>query len=236
MARPFFLSTPAFQNSRASLSLPFPLSLRALFLFLVPRARNRTATKKNETKKTEIGVGLTAFGVLFTFLGVAFFFDRGLLAMGNVLFLSGVALSIGPRATLRFFTRRKNMRVRSRVFFWKRERVRMKFLPSLSLSSSPPFCLTSAPSLLSPPTPRSKPSPSFLQGSSIFAGGIVLVLMGWAATGMAVETYGFWLLFAGFFPTVLGFLRRAPVLGPLLDTPGVKRALNRVAPAQSLPM
>jgi hypothetical protein len=235
---PFFPLDPGLPKlTRLSLSLPFPLSLRALFLFLVPRARNRTATKKNETKKTEIGVGLTAFGVLFTFLGVAFFFDRGLLAMGNVLFLSGVALSIGPRATLRFFTRRKNMRVRSRVFFWKRERGRMKFLPSasLSLSSFPPFCLTSAPSLLSPP-PRSKPSPSFLQGSSIFAGGIVLVLMGWAATGMAVETYGFWLLFAGFFPTVLGFLRRAPVLGPLLDTPGVKRALNRVAPAQSLPM
>ena len=62
------------------------------------------------------------------------------------------------------------------------------------------------------------------------------MLMGWAATGMAVEAYGFWLLFAGFFPTVLGFLRRAPVIGPLLDTPGVKRALNRVAPAQSLPM
>ena len=62
------------------------------------------------------------------------------------------------------------------------------------------------------------------------------MLMGWAATGMAVEAYGFWLLFAGFFPTVLGFLRRAPVLGPLLDAPGVKRALNKVAPAQSLPM
>jgi hypothetical protein len=32
----------------------------------------------------EIGVGLTGFGFLFTFLGVVFFFDKGLLAMGNV--------------------------------------------------------------------------------------------------------------------------------------------------------
>jgi hypothetical protein len=32
----------------------------------------------------EIGIGLTGFGVLFTFLGIIFFFDKGLLAMGNV--------------------------------------------------------------------------------------------------------------------------------------------------------
>ena len=32
----------------------------------------------------EIGIGLSAFGVLFTFLGLLFFFDRGLLALGNV--------------------------------------------------------------------------------------------------------------------------------------------------------
>lgn len=119
------------------------------------------------------------------------------------------------------------------------ERKREDEIPTLCLLVPlvvPPLLPHLCPLASLPPPPRSKPSPSFLQGSSIFAGGIVLVLMGWAATGMAVETYGFWLLFAGFFPTVLGFLRRAPVLGPLLDTPGVKRALNRVAPAQSLPM
>jgi hypothetical protein len=32
----------------------------------------------------EIGIGLTGFGVLFSFLGIIFFFDKGLLAMGNV--------------------------------------------------------------------------------------------------------------------------------------------------------
>jgi hypothetical protein len=32
----------------------------------------------------EIGIGLSGFGVVFTFLGLIFFFDRGLLAIGNV--------------------------------------------------------------------------------------------------------------------------------------------------------
>jgi hypothetical protein len=34
--------------------------------------------------RAEIGVGLTGLGFLFILLGVLFFFDRGLLAMGNV--------------------------------------------------------------------------------------------------------------------------------------------------------
>jgi len=55
----------------------------------------------NDRKK--IGIGLTGFGVLFSFLGVIFFFDKGLLAMGNILFLSGLALTIGVKSTLQFF-------------------------------------------------------------------------------------------------------------------------------------
>lgn len=48
------------------------------------------------------------------------------------------------------------------------------------------------------------------------------MVWGWAIIGMMVETYGFWLLFSGFFPTVLSFLRRLPYLGGILDLPVMK--------------
>ncbi|KAK9814963.1 hypothetical protein WJX73_003431 [Symbiochloris irregularis] len=130
--------------------------------------------------RKKIGIGLTGFGFLFTFLGVLFFFDRGLLAMGNLLFLCGVAMTIGPSATVRFFMRRKNHK-----------------------------------------------------GSGFYLAGFAIVLWGWPIPGMALEGYGFWVLFSGFFPTVLGFLRRLPILGNVLDFPGLKWVINKIAPAQS---
>jgi len=63
---------------------------------------------------------------------------------------------------------------------------------------------------------------SFLQGSICFLVGVTLILVKWALVGICVETYGFWLLFSGFFPVVLGFLRRLPVLGRVLDLPVLK--------------
>ena len=39
---------------------------------------------------SEIGLGLTGFGVFFSFLGIVFFFDKGLIAMGNVNFLFSI--------------------------------------------------------------------------------------------------------------------------------------------------
>ena len=91
---------------------------------------------------TEIGLGLTGFGVLFSFLGIIMLFDKGFLAMGNVrmicsfelfgfildssvlftenncclsccqiLFASGVLLTIGLKPTVQFFTKPKNHKV-----------------------------------------------------------------------------------------------------------------------------
>ncbi|KAK9009673.1 hypothetical protein V6N11_036202 [Hibiscus sabdariffa] len=48
----------------------------------------------------EVGLGLIGFGISFTFLGVTLFFDRGLLALGNILWLAGVVVLIGWYSTL----------------------------------------------------------------------------------------------------------------------------------------
>ncbi|KAL6519661.1 hypothetical protein OROHE_017351 [Orobanche hederae] len=60
----------------------------------------------NDRKK--IGLGLTGFGIFFSILGIIFFFDKGLLAMGNILFLSGVTLTIGLKSSMQFFMKRSN--------------------------------------------------------------------------------------------------------------------------------
>ncbi|KAL6979821.1 Golgi Transport [Sarracenia purpurea var. burkii] len=60
--------------------------------------------------RKKIGLGLTAFGILFSFLGIIFFFDKGLLAMGNILFLSGVTLTIGLKSSMQFFMKRSNFK------------------------------------------------------------------------------------------------------------------------------
>jgi ABC-type Co2+ transport system permease subunit len=49
-------------------------------------------------------------GVVFLFLGVLFFFDAALLALGDVLFLMGLTMTIGFSRTLRFFSRRDRLK------------------------------------------------------------------------------------------------------------------------------
>jgi len=58
----------------------------------------------------KIGALLTGFGIFFTFLGVLLFFDRGLLAIGNLLFISGVGVGLGAKKTFNFFFQRQKLR------------------------------------------------------------------------------------------------------------------------------
>jgi len=124
----------------------------------------------------KIGIGLTGFGVFFLFLGVLFIFDKGLLALGNILFLSGLAFVIGLERTFRFFFQRHKLR-----------------------------------------------------GSTAFFGGILIVLFGWPLVGIIIETYGFIVLFSGFLPVAVNFLRRVPVLGTFLNLPILNKIVDKVA-------
>ncbi|WVZ06144.1 hypothetical protein V8G54_019490 [Vigna mungo] len=60
------------------------------------------------TEMKKAGIGLIGFGIFFTFLGIVLFFDRGLLALGNIFSLAGVAILLGWRSTWALFTNRAN--------------------------------------------------------------------------------------------------------------------------------
>lgn len=129
----------------------------------------------------KIGVGLAGFGVAFLFLGILFFFDKGLLAIGNILFLAGLAFVIGLERTFRFFFQRHK-----------------------------------------------------LKATGFFMGGIFVVLLGWPVIGMVLETYGFFLLFSGFFPVAINFLRRVPVIGTILYLPGIRSVADKLGESNTM--
>jgi len=61
------------------------------------------------TDLQKIGVGLTAFGLVFMVLGVLLFFDAGFIAIGNILFLAGITTVIGFLRTILFFKRKQKI-------------------------------------------------------------------------------------------------------------------------------
>ncbi|CAF3663291.1 unnamed protein product [Rotaria sp. Silwood1] len=129
----------------------------------------------------KIGLGLTIFGVGFIFLGMIFLFDKGLLAVGNILFLGGLCMIIGLERTVRFFFQ------------------------------------------------------SFkIKATALFFGGILLVLIGWPLTGIIIEFYGFFLLFGGFLPIVINFLRRLPIIGSILLLPGLRQITDKLSETRQI--
>ncbi|KAL5007769.1 hypothetical protein ScPMuIL_016575 [Solemya velum] len=133
------------------------------------------------TDSQKIGVGLAGFGIAFLILGILFFFDKGLLAIGNILFIAGLAFVIGLERTFRFFFQKHKVKA-----------------------------------------------------TGFFMGGILIVLLGWPVVGMCVEMYGFFLLFGGFIPVAVNFLRRLPVIGTLLNLPGIKSVADRLGESNSM--
>ncbi|XP_053102353.1 vesicle transport protein GOT1A [Hemicordylus capensis] len=61
------------------------------------------------TELQKIGVGLVGFGMFFLLFGVLLYMDAVLLAFGNILFLSGLAIIIGLRRTVGFFFQKQKL-------------------------------------------------------------------------------------------------------------------------------
>lgn len=59
---------------------------------------------------TKIGTGLMVLGIAFLFLGCVFLFDSAMLALGDIMFLVGLTLTIGVSRTVRFFSRPDRIR------------------------------------------------------------------------------------------------------------------------------
>ncbi|KAH0291932.1 Got1-domain-containing protein [Aureobasidium namibiae CBS 147.97] len=58
----------------------------------------------------KIGVAFCSGGGFFLIGGVIMFFDRSMLAMGNILFLAGITLLLGVQRTFLFFARRQKIK------------------------------------------------------------------------------------------------------------------------------
>jgi vesicle transport protein GOT1 len=135
------------------------------------------------TDRQKIAAFFTALGIAFIFFGIVLLMDRGLLAIGNLLFLLGLLMLIGLQNTWNFFVKQQNLRVS--VCFWA---------------------------------------------------GVILVVVGWAWIGMALELYGATGLFYDFLPVVLSFGRRMPVISTLLDLPGIRQLCDRIVQSGRLPV
>ncbi|XP_016426212.1 vesicle transport protein GOT1B-like isoform X2 [Sinocyclocheilus rhinocerous] len=133
------------------------------------------------TDSQKIGMGLTGFGVFFLFFGMILFFDKALLAIGNILFVAGLSFVIGLERTFKFFFQRHKMKA-----------------------------------------------------TGFFLGGVFVVLIGWPIVGVVLEVYGFFLLFRGFFPVAVGFIRRVPILGSLLNLPGISGLVDKVSESNTM--
>ena len=65
-----------------------------------------------------------------------------------------------------------------------------------------------------------------LRGTTCFIGGMIMVLLGWSIIGILIEGFGIINLFGNFFPIILAFLKRMPIIGPFLSSKYMKKILG----------
>ncbi|GAA5950659.1 hypothetical protein JCM10213_006848 [Rhodosporidiobolus nylandii] len=147
---------------------------------------------------TDSQVGLTSFGAFFMFLGVVMLFDGPLIALGNILFVSGLPLIIGPRKTFYFFARRNKLRG-SFAFLAGIALVFLKY-PFFGVIIEMFGFLNLFGVILVP-------------CSAVALENAKLTLVGSRSD---------------FFPVVLSFMRQLPVIGTFLSMPGVRQVTDRI--------
>lgn len=76
-----------------------------LFALQINFTNKLVSFSSNDYYYVEFGVAFTFGGFGFFLFGILTFFDRALLALGNILFLIGVVLIIGLQKTTVFFSR-----------------------------------------------------------------------------------------------------------------------------------
>lgn len=66
---------------------------------------------KNGDRK--IGLGLLGSGAIISLIGISLFFNRTLMRLGNLLFIAGIPMTIGPTRTIGYFAKPEKIRATS---------------------------------------------------------------------------------------------------------------------------
>ncbi|KVH89723.1 Vesicle transport protein, Got1/SFT2-like protein [Cynara cardunculus var. scolymus] len=183
--------------------------------------------------ETEIGLGLTGFGVFFSFLGIIFFFDKGLLAIGNVsvfLFYQ-ISLYIFAQYTSLLIAEVELTTSNIKVILWVLNQILFisGVIMTIGIKSSLQFFMKRnnlkvfGASVLSTFTFVIL----FMYGTISFGVGFFFVIIGWPIIGMASESYGFIVLFSGFWPTLAVFVQKIPVIGWVFQQPFIRSFFDR---------
>lgn len=86
-----------------------------------PPRRSSTKIMNNmpsvlQTGNRKIGTMLLGAGAAFTMLGISLFFNKALMRLGNLLFVAGVPMMIGPGRTMGYFLQPKKARATGCLF------------------------------------------------------------------------------------------------------------------------